>query len=478
MLEEINTKIQEMHELLDVPGTFLVGLFTDWLDLASLLALDSACCNAASRRTYLDVVGSSVFCLRNSPYPCVLRTSGMRWFVARKVKVAKLWIECTPDIDVAVTTAFLHITGASLKTFWMSDCPDITTSTALLGLLSLSARRLEALLLDSCDIIDCTVLGVLLSSCAKSLRCLRLSACSLTATLSITMLPGLHKIELDACSTEVGTLCKLISASPSLRSFYCNNLYGSDACLDALAVHCPLLQILHYEKGDPTSVTSLTKLLQCCPDVEVVDIGCGESEVNSSATDAHTAAIMRHCKKLKAFCTPLGTALPTQELLARVPDLVHLCLYDLDFLANPALAALAENCGNLKSLELWALTKESSQPALVRLVSSLKNVEELHLCDCDLTDAVLEAIAEHCLKLEVLHLFFCDQYTEVGIAAVAHRCTALRKVSTIANDAVINPLSRLLWKTIRPGLEFVDEAIGGEFWVSLRDIEREELLSY
>jgi hypothetical protein len=50
-------------------------------------------------------------------------------------------------------------------------------------------------------------------------------------------------------------------------------------------------------------------------------------------------------------------------------------------------------------------------------------------------------------------------------------------VSAVADDAVVTPLSRLLWKRLNPGLEFVHKAIDGEFWTSLRNIEMKDLLS-
>jgi hypothetical protein len=97
-------------------------------------------------------------------------------------------------------------------------------------MMGLSVCRLKLLALDTCDLVDSTVLGVLLSSCAHSLRRLRLETCSLTAPLSVTRLPDLIMLDLRDCSIDLSTLCKLIGASPSLRSFSCDNLLGQDTC--------------------------------------------------------------------------------------------------------------------------------------------------------------------------------------------------------------------------------------------------------
>jgi ferredoxin-fold anticodon binding domain-containing protein len=143
------------------------------------------------------------------------------------------------------------------------------------------------------------------------------------------------------------------------------------------------LQILHYENGDSASVASLVNLLQCCPDIEIVDVGSTteRGEENSSASDAHTAAIMQHCSKLRAVCVILDNVAVLSTIVPRASDLLQLCLYNVEIATDTALTALAENCGNLRTLELWAQTRESSQAALVTLVNSLKNVVELRIVD-------------------------------------------------------------------------------------------------
>jgi hypothetical protein len=477
-LSQDRPKIQDMHGLLNLPEAFLIGLLTDWLSLAALLALDSACCSASSRKTYLGLVGSNVFCLRHAPHPYRLRTNGMRWFIARNVRVSHAWIHESTNVNLATTAAFLRVSGSSLKDFWMSGFKESARITAILELLSEFVLRLEKLLLIRCVQVDCSVL---LSYCSHSVQSLRLLTCSLTAPLSATMLPKLYKLSIYQCEgTELTTLCKLVSACPNLRSFRCDNIQGGDDCLDALAAHCPLLQVLAYENGDPSDVSSLVRVFQCCPGIEVVDISTDKDQENPSATDAHVAAIMQHCRKLKAFCGPASgpniTDASVMAVASRLEDLRHLWLSDIAFQSDQPMLALSEHCRNLRTLSLHMDEAILSDSALVTLVTNLHSIEELGMEYITLTDRALEAVAAHCPHLQILDLYNCDGYTEVGITALARGCTALRKISTCADEQFTNPTVRLRWQQLRPGLKFYHDDSLPNFWNRLHDFRIDEMV--
>jgi hypothetical protein len=403
----------------------------------------------------------------------------MNWCIARVVKVRDLGI-CNFDIDTELAAAFLEISGARLEKFSVVTMEEDVSITAIMRLLSKSARRLKVLELDCCSVVDLSALGELLTACAHSLRSLRCCDCCFIGALSITIpLPALHLLDMELCEDlDLESLCLLTSRCPNLRSFACDNLQNTDVCLYELAIHCPLLQILRYKKGDITSVSGLVEVLQSCPDIEIVDIGC-ETDPEQEDTGAHAAAVMQHCRNLRAFCGVLRGEVVTPAIIEGIPNLLHLCLHACNFMTSEGLTALAGKCGELRTLELWTLTNPSTQAALIMLISSLKNVVELHFTCCELSDAVLLAVAEHCSKLQVLDLKNCSEYTEVGVAAVAQCCTALKTMFTAGvADRVITPLGRLLLQAIRPGLEFVDVYRDSRFWSSLHVVDRNEILVY
>jgi hypothetical protein len=258
--------------------------------------------------------------------------------------------------------------------------------------------------------------------------------------------------------------------------------------LDALADHCPLLQVLAYAKGNPYEVSTLVRLLHCCPDIEVVDISTVRDGGNPSATDAHIAAIMQHCKNLKVFAagtdseTIVGISDATALAMAtRVQDLRHLRLVGCDFSSDAPLKALAQNCQNLRSLDLqWSSAAVHNDyqvdDALEELVSNLKNVTELRFLSCGVGDDMLEAIAANCPQLQCLALPCCDGYTEFGIAALARGCSALRTLRINEEDDNFPPGAILLWQTLRPGLQFHYWDDYHSFWDAVDNIDRKDLV--
>jgi F-box/leucine-rich repeat protein 2/20 len=254
-------------------------------------------------------------------------------------------------------------------------------------------------------------------------------------------LPDLQMLHLYDFAADTRTLCQLISSCPSLCSFHCDNIQGSDDCLDALAEHCPLLQVLAYEKGNSTEVSSLVHLMDVCPDIEVVDISTELEGGNPSATDAHIAAIMQHCQHPKVFASSGGTDGTTgaSELLVatRAQELRHLCLYDCALTSEAPLLALAPQCGNLLTLDLASRTEDFSQAALTTLASSLTSTVEFRIADCEVGDSVLQEVGAHCSSLQSVHLDYCGGYTEVRIAALARGCKELRVVHASEDDVYL-----------------------------------------
>jgi hypothetical protein len=471
-------KIDYMHSLLDLSSTLLTGVLQEWLAVGCLLTLDSACCSTASRKAFLDVVQSSEFYLGTASTLQIAKTPCMNWLIGRRVKIKKVWMRGSLNINVGMVTAFLHVSAATLETFWISECTDAVLLAATLGLLSFSARKLNVLGLDKCDAVDGTVLGTLLSATAHSLQRLRLSNCTVSARLSVKRLPELELLQIYDCVTDVASLCQLIYSSPNLRAFSCNNLYGDDACLDALADHCPVLQELYYENGDPKSDASLVRLMQACPNIQVVDVRAEGVDGNPSATDSHITAIVQHGKKLKAFSTTakdLSDA-TVMAVASHLDPLRHLWLYDCAFATDQPVLSLSKHCRHLQSLTLSARDSVASQSALVTLMSNLHCIVELRMQGFELTDPVLEAMAAHCPHLQVLNLYDCIGYTEVGIAALARRCAALRKVCARDEDEVLTPAAKLLWQMLRPGLRFSHRSETTSVWAEIYNITREKLV--
>jgi hypothetical protein len=267
---------------------------------------------------------------------------------------------------------------------------------------------------------------------------------------------------------------QLITSSPRLRSFSFDNLGYSIDCLNALAAHCPLLQVLCYENSNANSVDPLVHVLQACPNIEVVNVlsVMGFNNMSTTVRDATIAAILQHCRNLKAFGVPsletVMSAESLQVLAARLPDLHHLYLDNCPAASNAPVLALMQDCHNLRSLDLSAHNDFVSEAALIALISNLPQIVDLRLSQCDWTDPVLIAIGAHCPLLQVLNLCSYSEYTDAGIEAVVRGCPALKRVLLWrgAED----------WLAICPGLDIEEMDEPSNVWAAIRLLDRKEFV--
>jgi hypothetical protein len=301
---------------------------------------------------------------------------------------------------------------------------------------------------------------------------MKLQGCKISAPLAASQLPDLQMLHVFNDSLDPSSIFKLVSSSPSLRSFICEGVKECEACLDALANHCPRLQVLSYERVTPRSTDALVRVYQSCLLIEVV-------ETYSSYNHEQISAIMQNCKRLKAFGAPAsGKAIADTTALAivaRVHELDHLRLSYSRLESDAPLLALARHCRNLKSIEIDWMQDDGGIPEtlLIELVSNLQSIVELNLNEHKLSTLVMEAIAAHCPLLQRLHMWNCRGIEDEGIVALAKGCAALKKVFVWEDEEALNPLARKLWQAMRPGLVFEDSDCFGAVWNQLEDVERE-----
>jgi hypothetical protein len=284
--------MQRMKHPLDLPVTVLTEVLTVWLDIGSLLALDSASYSAVSRKAFLDVVGSVEFRLKEVPGSVEYQSDAMNWFAARRVKTKRLAIDGSLDLDIGVLTTFLHCCGDNVNRVRMMNFRGQLKLAAILGLVGFSSRRLKLVFLDACDSVDGRCLGTLLSWCSNASTGLEISNSTLSSPLSSLRLPELQMLHLYVPALGRDSIYKLINASPNLRSFLCEAMRSNERCFDALATHYPLLQVLSFEKCDPDITASLVCVLQSCPMIEAFDVDRGDADQNNGASDEHVTATL------------------------------------------------------------------------------------------------------------------------------------------------------------------------------------------
>jgi hypothetical protein len=456
-----------MQQMFDLPLYLITEILTEWLEFDSLLELDSAICNRAQRAAYLNVLQSSEFCVRRMPANRTLQYEGIKWFFSRATKIKRVHIDGDFISDEAIVQTFCRDVNARLEEVHSSKA-----GNSILRPLDFSFLQLHTLTVKGGCVFAARDLQTLLSSCSQTLKRLTVEHCQITgALLSESPLPDLQMLHLYNASMGQEMQRKLIVSSPSLRSFYCDDVRDGNACLEALAMHCPLLQVLSCY--GTRSVPSLTRVLTACPKIEVVEFIFNVYEV-------HILTALQVCTKLKAFCTKGKYVKESAEfqltLQARLSDLRHLFLCDCNFQSDTSILALAPYFGNLKTLELQNVG-HVSQGALIELIRNLPCVEELNLDDAPLSDPVMQAIAAHCRHLRVFHLLHATGYTEDGILAFAQGCAWLRRLWVKPNDEVLTAGMLRFWQLLRPGLQVQHSyaTYDSEFWATLWDVERDEV---
>jgi hypothetical protein len=473
--------------LLRLPTILLTGLLVDWLDIVSLLSLDSSCCSGASRKAYLELTATDEFCLHrlrsNFIAQCVKWHECLKWCVARKAKIKRVVADgrgTMLGVGTGDLKAFMHICGAEIQNLEFIHFYEAPTLPVVMECVGLRSSRLRTLVVHACWSIDGAAFGALLSHCAHSLKCLSVEGSwfSLSALVVLTApLPDLHMLHIFDCKLRPERMCQLVAASRSLRSFHCDDT--SAMCLDAVAAHCPLLQVLACQTWDHDDVSSLENVLRSCPDIQVVNLNPTKcSRMAQSVSHKEIATVMQHCKKLKAFMG-VDDVLPTSDaslyaVAARMSDLRYLSISCCESTSEAALRSLAQNCRNLLSLELSSPTMDYPQDVLAAFVSNLKGLTYLCIRG-KVTNPVLSAVGSNCLLLQTLHLRHSTGYHGVGISAVAYGCTALRKVYCRPDDPCLSEAARLLWQAARPLVEFELRDTYVPLWERLHDIERKEI---
>jgi hypothetical protein len=168
----------------------------------------------------------------------------------------------------------------------------------------------------------------------------------------------------------------------------------TDELLQSVAAHCPLLQHLDLEDCSAVSDAAISKVAESCPLLQFVNI------MRTSTTDAALVSLCKQCPLLKQ---------------------IHLggC-----HLTDAALLAVAEGLPGLTHIDFSSIEAITSR-AVETLASKCHELELIGLSDCpNVSDVTLAKIAEHCSKLEELHVQGCDEVT----VEIALKCSKLKLV--------------------------------------------------
>ena len=273
----------------------------------------------------------------------------------------------------------------------------------------------------------------------------------------------------DNCRVAMQHLCR---GCPNLKSLHLDPIYFlGDVILRALAQYCPLIESISTEVWEFTN-TGLNALatLHNLTKLEVSSSACSSAAVQgvlranpnialltiymSDVDDALVNCIGRCCGNLKTFNISREDSLSddvVQDLFRGCPQLESLCMYLPGGMSNIALGALFENCCKLSTLDitmgapediLWIAQSilHTYYPSLTKLTARGYGMTDTVLRDifthcgnlryvrvtCEkLSDECIKALAENCINVDYLSLWYCTKITISGIVTVATHCTNL-----------------------------------------------------
>ncbi|XP_044001514.1 uncharacterized protein LOC122847729 [Aphidius gifuensis] len=200
---------------------------------------------------------------------------------------------------------------------------------------------------------------------------------------------------------------------------YCKNLK-----------HLCMNPICHFIKTNV--VKKLTKL-ENLEILQMNDYGLSEEAI---------IAISNNCKKLKHLeldnCY-LVPSIDSEELsspsvlseLSKLQYLEHLSLICAENIEDNTIIAIANNCKNLKSLDICGISDDITETALVTL-TKLENLEILRVSFCNISDSFI-------IKLKGLKKFDCDNcenLTDTGIIEFIKNNPDLQEIYAVGIDNI------------------------------------------
>jgi hypothetical protein len=468
---EYPSKFTIMHSLFELPVSVLKDVMSEWVDVKVLAHLDSACCSAASRAAYLDILR-----IDSLLSPIILdlnrriRVGFMNWFVSRGMTTRRFDYEEGESSELEPYKCFFDALGSRLEVLKSRFCSSVPRSASIkwniMEVASTRCDRLKTLSIEgSYRLIGPSHVETLLATCAQTLENVFLRMSPMQEQIrNVFKLPQLRFLRFSeggpAISTEV--LCESIRHSPLLVSVLCPNLAGRDDCLAALAAHCPRLKLLGLGNFG-TGTAALIRVLQVCTQLEALDIFPIFPCEHDAATGAQFEAITRYGTHIRALRVCLlgmsdFNGINVQSL-CQMPRLSHVNISNLEVLSDDlwqAFAACQHFCANLRELELPCLTGTFSDEAFCTFLSRLSGLRKLDLLAyACVNDEVLRTIS-HSATLEELGISGCSSFTYIGIITLAEGCPALRSLHIDPDGTPFTPAVKHLWQLLRPQLVFFD----------------------
>jgi hypothetical protein len=403
--------------LLDIADDLLFDIFSIYLHIRDVCALDSALCNRTRRTEFLRLVSTKVLLFNREE---IIVLSPLHQFKLKPLVPGALsWIK---NRGIHLATLHLAIPTGVMAAADQRIIRDTLASLAYNGQLD----KLETIKVLNCSYIKDADLAVVLSKCHRTLKCMNIrgSGVAEISALHVKRCPNLEAFVANG-NVSAEDMAEIFQACPKLRVLELNSFGArlTDELVESIVAHCFVLEHLSLRHSVTVSDAAIRNVAESCPLLQVIDL---------SGTAVTDATVLEFCM--------------------RCPQLKRVLLSYCGNLTDAAVIAVADRLPGLTRIDLNGNAAITSG-AVEHLATKCRELKIINSSDCpNVSDVTLMKIAEHGSKLNKLYITDCPNITGVGFGVLACKCRALKFVLFDQRiEATVAPLRRMFplvnWKS-------------------------------
>jgi hypothetical protein len=355
-----------------------------WLDAHSVAILDRAHCSKESRRRFVELLNGA--CLRNVTPSIYSDRAGKVFNAPNLIR----WLQkMNMEVESFVVPQSL-LTGREVLLPWMERVGRSVTSVSFQV-----GWRVKKLGTAFSDIAKC--------------------------------FPNLTMIDVSELTfgdsgqrTALNQAFRAVIPGYDLHTIIATRTDLDNETMAVIAQHCPHLQHLDVRECRAVTGPAISSIAQSCSALVYLDV----SDTQADATAV--ASISEHCPLLQHLGI-VSTQVPAGCYVALVQACSHLTYLACSSTARADILAVADYCPDLHTLIIPRTC--AGDDSLVLLMGACPRLRVLDMSSAAyFTDAVLEAVAEHCKDLQELCLSGCDEISDYGLQLVLYHCHQLREL--------------------------------------------------
>ena len=429
--------MQKLELFTSLPTCLSCSILRDWLNLKSVIVLNSAFCCKSHREGFLYLLRSDEYFILET----VTITSNSRVFTVLPLFGKKLRsIAFNQNLDFEQARSLI------------THCPELThinlrsregCTPALLGIFKAN-NRLESLNISINHSLSFN--NVIL----PRLSTLVLKGCRISGNGFIDLMKAGHIVRLDlSYSAFIGSvLLQVAQLCPNLRNLGVSaSPFLNDQILSQMTSFCPHIAHLDISSNSQLTDNAIKGIVQNLKGLQSLSIG-GE---HGRLTDASLVHIYTHC----------ASTLHTLEIE---------CTDGLPSFSSDTVNELLVRCTQLRTFYFSDEKEDEENPYVGHTLVNFSPASVKHLTTLILTGHVVNeqnitTIGTYACTLKLLSLNQCYSYTWQSFKSLFKGCFNLRKLclsleddigfheqSGYANIYELSLFALELWKELRPGL--------------------------